>query len=72
MFPKGEVHHFYLFDVVMNIYSMARKISIWGKNRGYYSSSEGEVIRYGLEVLLSQVITFIPIKKLSNPYKIRN
>lgn len=45
----------------MNMYSIARKISIWGGNRGYYPQSDSEVIRYGLEVLLSQVITFIPV-----------
>lgn len=43
------------------MYYIAKKIVNWGEKKDYLSSENNDVIRYGLEVLMSQIITFLPL-----------
>lgn len=43
------------------MYYIAKKIVNWGEKKDYFSSEDKDIIRYGIEVLISQIITFLPI-----------
>lgn len=40
---------------------IATRISLWGLSKGYFLKEDIDIIRFGIEVILSQVIVFLPI-----------
>lgn len=57
---KGGTSHIILFYDVIKMEKLACKISKWGYQKGYYLEKDIDSIRFGVEVILSQIIVLTP------------